>query len=187
MNKSVLVVHGSPRKNGNSSYLAQTAVDELKKNNVAVEELFLRNLTIAPCMACDGCRNKKAKYCVINDDMAACYEKILNASAILLASPIYWFTYTAQLKLFIDRCYGVWNWHNDVFKDKKIGIILVYGDSDPYSGGAVNAIHTFEHMFKFTQAEIVDIVYGTAWDEGDAAKDKDLIKKAQALGKKLSS
>jgi multimeric flavodoxin WrbA len=110
----------------------------------------------------------------------------LQAEAIVLASPIYWFTYSAQLKTCIDRWYALYNDHYDAFKGKQFGIILTYGDDDLYSSGAINAIHTFETMLRFLRAETAGWVYGTANDEGDVLKQPELMEKAYRLGKKLA-
>jgi multimeric flavodoxin WrbA len=187
MKGSTLIIHGSPRPNGNSSYLARVAGSEITRNGSLIEEIVLQKMKIEPCRACESCRNKKNKYCVITDDMKGLYERIIQCKAMILASPIYWFTMSAQMKLFIDRFYGLALEENNVLKDKRIGIILTYGDVDPYRSGAVNAIRTFEDAFKYTQSKIEGIVYGTAGDIGDAEKNEDLIEKAKALGKQLAS
>jgi hypothetical protein len=75
---------------------------------------------------------------------------------------------------------------NDVFRGKSIGIVLTFGDTDVYTSGAINAIHTFESMFRFVHAPIVGMVYGSASDPGDAEKNPELMRSAYELGKKLA-
>jgi multimeric flavodoxin WrbA len=58
----------------------------------------------------------------------------------VLASPIYWFTYSARLKTCIDRWYAVWNFKKDLFRGKPVGIVLGYGDTDPHNSGGINAM-----------------------------------------------
>jgi hypothetical protein len=70
---------------------------------------------------------------------------------------------------------------------KQFGIILVYGDSDPYNSGAVNAIHTFRSMFDYNGAEIAGLVYNSAHNIGDIQGQPDLMRKAFDLGKMLGS
>jgi len=115
------------------------------------------------------------------------YPKLLAADALLLASPIYWFTYSAQLKLCIDRWYGLWNTHSEAFRGKPVGIILTYGDSDLYTSGGINAIHTFEATFRFLHAPIAGMVYGSASDPGEAEKQPELMQAAYELGLKLGA
>jgi multimeric flavodoxin WrbA len=58
----------------------------------------------------------------------------------VLASPIYWFTYSAQLKTRIDGWYAVWNFKKDLFRGKPVGIVLGYGDTDLHNSGGINAM-----------------------------------------------
>ena len=113
------------------------------------------------------------------------YPKLKEADAIILASPIYWFTMSAQLKLFIDRWYSMESSQGNVLKGKQFGIVLTYGDTDPYSSGAINAIRTFQDMMRYLGANIVGIVYGTASNEGDVLSQPKLIERAYKLGQQL--
>jgi len=184
MGKSIVILKGSPRQRGNSAALADQAASGAKAAGAQVESFYLHGLDIRPCDGCDVC--VETGVCVVKDDMQMLYPKLLAADGIILASPIYWFTYSAQLKMCIDRWYALWNGHHDAFKGKPFGIILTYGDTDPYTSGGINAIHTFETMARFLRAEIVGWVYGTAGEEGDAQKQPDLMERAYRLGARLA-
>jgi multimeric flavodoxin WrbA len=179
----ILILKGSPREKGNSSVLADQVAAGAKKAGAEVESISLHGLDLRPCDGCDFCKETGA--CVLKDDMQPLYAKLLSADALVLASPIYWFTYSAQLKTCIDRWYALWNFKPEAFKDKPVGILLTYGDSDLYTSGAINAIHTFETMFRFLQADIVGWVYGSLSDVGDAEKHPELMQQAYQLGEKL--
>jgi len=185
MANKILILKGSPRERGNSAALAERAAAGALEAGAQVESVYLHGLDIRACDGCDLCM-EQGEYCVIEDDMQSLYPKLLEADALLLASPIYWFTFSAQLKLCIDRWYGLWNFKNDLFRGKPVGIILTYGDSDLYTSGGINAIHTFETLFRFLRAPIVGMVYGTAMDPGDAEKQPDLMERAYQLGQRLS-
>lgn len=186
MSTKILIIKGSPRKNGNSSTLADQAAFSARKNGAQVESVRIADLNIAPCDACDFCQETDG-VCVIQDDMQPLYPKIQQADAIVIASPIYWFTISAQTKLCVDRWYAFQPIRKQVWPGKKIGIILTYGDSDPYDSGAVNAIYTFQSMFRYLGVEIAGMVYGSAHEIGDAQKQPELMQKAYALGKKLAA
>lgn len=186
MTVKVLILKGSPREKGNSAVLAGRAAAGAKEAGAEVESIYLHSLDIRPCDGCDLCIEEGVP-CVIEDDMQSLYPKILEAEALLLASPIYWFTYSAQLKLCIDRWYGLWNTHREAFRDKPVGIILTYGDTDLYTSGGINAIHTFETTFRFLHAPITGMVYGSASDVGDAEKQPELMQAAFELGLKLGA
>jgi multimeric flavodoxin WrbA len=186
MTLKVLILKGSPRERGNSATLADQAAAGAVQAGAEVESIYLHGLDIRACDGCDLCKEEGVP-CVIEDDMQSLYPKLLQANALLLASPIYWFTYSAQLKLCIDRWYGLWNRHADAFRGKPVGFILTYGDSDLYTSGGINAIHTFETMFRFLHAPIIGMVYGSASDPGDVEKQPELMQAAFQLGRQLGS
>jgi multimeric flavodoxin WrbA len=186
MKPNVLVVIGSPRTNGNSASLAKQVAAGAKESGAKVETVFLQRLNIRPCMACDACRKKVKKDCIIKDDMKVLYPKIKAADAIVIASPIYWFTISAQTKLFIDRWYALGGDDGYDLAGKKFAIVLAYADADPFTSGAVNALRTFQDAFKFIGAELVGTVYGSAWKAGEIRKNQVLMEAAYALGKKIA-
>ena len=182
MGRNILILKGSPRENGNSSILANIVAAGSGEAGAEVDVFSLHNMNISPCDACDSCM-ETGGVCVISDDMQILYPKLQEADVIVLASPIYWFTMSAQLKTCIDRFYAFEGSEEQVFAGKKFAIVLAYGDSDPYSSGAVNAIHTFQSMCRYLNAEIIGMVYGTANDIGDVEKQPELIEQAYNLGK----
>jgi multimeric flavodoxin WrbA len=183
--KKIIILKGSPREDGNSSSLANQVVAGARESGAEVESFSLHNMDIRPCDGCDICHETDG-VCVIKDDMQILYPKLRQADAIVLASPIYWFTFSAQLKTCIDRWYALEAPGGSALTGKKFGIVLAYGDSDPYISGAVNAIHTFQSMLRYLRAEIVGMVYGTAGDIGDVKKQPQLMEQAYQLGQKLA-
>jgi multimeric flavodoxin WrbA len=186
MRKSVLAFMGSPRKNGNSTVLARKIAEGAAAAGCRVESFYLHRMKIKPCSACDKCKAADDRFCVIKDDMQKLYPKIIAADALILASPIYFFTISAQLKLFMDRCYALGGPGGYPFKGKKIAIALTYGDVDPFCSGAVNALRTFQDAFAYLEADIVGSIYGTGLEPGEIAKNRAVTKEALALGKALA-
>jgi multimeric flavodoxin WrbA len=187
MSQKVIVVIGSPRRKGNSATLARQVADGATAAGARVETFFLHAMDIRPCTACDACRRKLKKDCVIKDDMKILYPKMKAADAIVIASPIYWFTVSAQTKLFMDRWYALGGDDGYDLAGKKFGIVLAYADADPFTSGAVNALRTFQDAFSFIGAELVGAVYGSAWKAGEIKKNKILMKAAYELGKKMAA
>jgi multimeric flavodoxin WrbA len=184
--KYVLVLKGSPREKGNSSLLADQVADGAKSAGAKVESFHLHNMDIRPCDACDACQGTDAD-CIIEDDMRILYPKLRSADAVVVASPIYWFTMSAQTKLCIDRWYALEDPQGNALAGKQIGIVLTYGDTDPFTSGAINAIRAFQDMFRYVKANLVGIVYGTALNVGDVQKQAGLLERAYKLGQKLAS
>ena len=102
----ILAFYGSPRRKGNTSLLLQKAVQGVKESGAEVEEIFLRDLKMSPCLEIYGC--KKTGRCVIQDDFQGLYDRILSCQGILLASPIFFYTVSAHTKILMDRCQSLW-------------------------------------------------------------------------------
>jgi multimeric flavodoxin WrbA len=185
MSKTILILKSSPREHGNSAILAERAADGARQSGAQVESIYLHSLDIRPCDGCDLCLESGGT-CVIEDDMQPLYPKLAAADAILLASPIYWFTFSAQLKVCMDRWYAFQATKWQELHHKRFGIILTYGDSDLYTSGGINAIHTFETMARFLKSEIVAIVHGSVNDAGEAEKHPALMEAAYQLGVNLA-
>jgi len=184
LSKEILILNGSPREKGNSAALAERVAAGAREAGAQVRTVYLHAMDIRPCDACDLCQ-EQLQGCIIQDDMQELYPALASADGIVLASPVYWFTYSAQLKVCIDRWYGLWNSAPKALMGKRIGIVLAYGDTDLYTSGGINAIHTFETMFHYLQSEIVGWVYGSLMDVGDAQKHPDLLDRAYQLGRQL--
>ena len=186
MPRKIMVVIGSPRKKGNSSVLAKQVAAGAKAGGARVETFFLHEMNIKPCTACDACRKNPKIDCVIQDDMRILYPKLKSADAIVIASPVYWFTVSAQTKLFMDRWYGLGGDEGYALAGKRFGIVLAYAGEDPFVSGAVNALRMFQDALRFIDAEIVGMVYGSAWKAGEVRKNKALMEEAYELGKKIA-
>ncbi|HQO39877.1 MAG TPA: flavodoxin family protein [Spirochaetota bacterium] len=122
---------GSPKKKGNTAALLDSVLKGLHESAVVESEyFFLHDMKIAPCNGCDACKKANSTGCVIRDDMDLIYAALRKADIIILATPIYWWSVTAQMKLMIDRIYGM------DFKcgRKKIALLMTYGGELPNSG-----------------------------------------------------
>jgi multimeric flavodoxin WrbA len=185
----IVIVKGSPRENGNSAALADQVAAGAREAGAQVESFYLHGMDISPCDACEACQASADAECIIDDDMQLLYPKIREADALVYASPIYWFTISAQLKLFMDRCYALGGDEPEdhALAGKRIGVVLTYGDDDPFDSGAVNAVRMFQDIFSYIPAEIVGIVHGTALDPGEIRANEERMQKAYDLGRKLVS
>jgi multimeric flavodoxin WrbA len=103
----MLIVLGSPRKNGNSEILAQHVGRGMEEGGGTVEYIRLNSLNLRPCQGCGGCEGTGR--CVIDDDMTAVYEQVDAADRVLVVSPVYFYGLTAQTKIFIDRFQARWS------------------------------------------------------------------------------
>jgi multimeric flavodoxin WrbA len=185
--KKIAVIKGSPRENGNSAILADQVSAGAKAAGARVESFYLHGMDINPCDACDGCRAETFPGCIVDDDMQILYPRILDADAIVIASPVYWFTVSAQTKIFMDRCYALVNDKGYLLKGKRIGIVMTYGDTDPFDSGAVNAFRTFQDAYRYVGAEIAGYVYGSADAAGEIQDNAEVMAQAYDLGQRLGA
>ncbi len=97
----------SPRKNGNTHLLLDRLLRGAKDQGASTERIDTCRLQIAPCTGCGAC--ERTGECAINDEMKAVHYRIDAANVIVLASPIYFYSVTAQCKMLIDRCQALWS------------------------------------------------------------------------------
>jgi multimeric flavodoxin WrbA len=101
MSKNVLILSSTPRKNGNSSILCDRFAEGAREAGHTVEKVNLREKTIHPCTGCYACA--RTGKCAQKDDMAAILASMEAADTIVMATPVYFYTMSAQMKTVIDR------------------------------------------------------------------------------------
>ena len=106
MSKQILIVKGSPRKNGNTSAVADAFAKGASESGNTVTEVVLKDKTIGDCMGCGACKGNGG-ICVQKDDMTEIYEAMKSADVIALASPVYFYTWTSLMKRMIDRTFAL--------------------------------------------------------------------------------
>lgn len=102
----VIAFNGSPRKGGNTQLLLQEAVRGARETGAEVTVYALNELNLRPCQNCGSCDDTGR--CVLRDDMQAIHQDIRVADRIIVASPIFFFSVSAQTKIVIDRCQAFW-------------------------------------------------------------------------------
>ncbi len=102
----VVAFFGSPRIGGNTDILLEEALKPVRAAGHEVVQYNLNVMNIKPCQDCGGCT--KTGVCVLNDDMKEIYQSILSGSRFIIASPIFFYSVSAQTKAMIDRCQAFW-------------------------------------------------------------------------------
>lgn len=93
---------GSPTKNGNVDILVSEVLRGAKSVGAKTRKIYLNNLRMRPCQSCDT--DPRPRYCIFDDDMDTIYAELESCDAVVLGSPVYFDTVSAQTKLMIDRC-----------------------------------------------------------------------------------
>jgi multimeric flavodoxin WrbA len=114
---------GSPRKNGNTELLTKHTLKSIAEEGLETELVRLAGLDIRPCIACDACLKKEQ--CPIEDDLFPVYQKMKQAEAIILASPVYYSSVTALLKGLMERAGYIANRNGRLFEGKVGGPLVV--------------------------------------------------------------
>lgn len=174
----VLIISSSPRKNGNSEVLCEQFAKGANEAGHKVEMVTLRDKTVSPCKACYACRETHA--CAIKDDMADIFLKLVEADVIVLSSPVYFYSVSAQMKVMIDRCLVG---HKQIAKKQFYYIITAADPQREAAEGTLAALNGFIRCLP--DAEVKGIVYGMgAWDKGDVYRHP-AYEKAYAMGKEI--
>ena len=103
----ILILNGSPHLDGAASDMVNAFAEGAREAGHEVVSMNVAHKNIKGCMACEYCRNREKGVCVQKDDMQAIYPEILSADMVVFASPIYYFTLSAQLQAVIHRTYAI--------------------------------------------------------------------------------
>ena len=117
----ILVLAGSPRKNGNTDSLVSAFVDGASIDK-DVEVISVTDYNVKPCIGCNSCFTRENNMCFQNDDMTMIYNKLSEADTVIVASPVYFYGISAQLKAVVDRLHTPLR---NSFHINKLGLILV--------------------------------------------------------------
>jgi len=182
----VLGIAGSPRIGGNSEVLLDSALAGAESAGAKTEKIVLSKLKITPCDSDSACR-KNGK-CYIKDDMQLIYKKLAAADAIIISSPVYFGSVTAQLKAMIDRCQVFWV-ESFILKKKpskkQKGLFLCVSSHDNKSY-LKNSHFIIDLLFKVMRVKFTGSVYAANLElKGDILLQKALLKRAFNKGKQL--
>ncbi|KPU46238.1 iron-sulfur flavoprotein [Oxobacter pfennigii] len=141
--KKIIALNGSPHQHGCTAALMNEVINSLVKQGADVKTYHISKMDIKYCQGCGGC-TKHGK-CVLQDDMQVLYDEIASADILILATPVYFWQMTAQLKTVIDRCqpFGRPNSTIKLEHGKKALIIATQGRPDETA-----FIPYFEHAAK---------------------------------------
>ena len=178
----VLGVFGSPRRAGNSATLLEEVLIGAEEGGAVVGRIILGEKMIAPCLACDGCLATGA--CVQRDDMQELVSDMVASEVWALATPVYWWGPSAQMKAFVDRWYGPWHDPKTraAFAGKRAVLVVTLGDTDPKT--ARHVVGMFDDALAYLGATLTaSVVAPGVSDLRDAANRPDLLAASRAAGR----
>jgi len=190
MGLKVVGIVGSPRKGMNTDTLVTKVLEGALSGGAETEKIYLNDLEIKPCQACD--KSPAPEYCFYKDGMEIIYNFLETADALVIGTPAYYGSVSAQLKLILDRsnCLSeIIRLPDDGFyfksrvAKKKKGVFVWVADS---SRNPEHALGIIKLWCKDANVELVDTMIVTDADRGEGArKREDLLRKAFELGSLL--
>ena len=174
MAMKILVLNGRPRTKGNTAAMVEAFVEGAKENHHDVTVFEVCSKKISGCRACEYCHKEGKGKCIIKDDMQEIYPVLEEAEMIVLASPVYYHSFTGQLQCTINRIYAL-----DKPKQlKKAALILSSGSEDVYGG----AVYEYENSF-LDYLKLEDMGVFTAFDKQNKSEEK--LQELREFGKSL--
>ncbi len=192
MNK-LLILNGSPTRNSNTDILCETVAGAADRNGFEANHVLLNEYSILPCQACAERENDDL--CIFHDDIHPFLYEFAECDAVVAATPIFFDTVSAQLKLFIDRCNcfrpmrksstGGFYLQEREWKKRRGAAVLVGGPRQKYQ----SALTVIKGFFIWCGVEFVDHLYYSheSWEPGAVRNDTQVLNQARDLGAKLTS
>ncbi len=189
----VLGVIGSSRRNGNTKYLIEKALEGVESFGISTKIIDLIDYDYSDCIGCEGCINSFK--CVIKDDFQVIYKLIEEYDAIILGSPTYYYNVSAKVKAFIDRLYcynsfydddrSVWISINEAKKIKYAATISICEQNNEEDMGFTSlAMSKSLEAIGYRSVSNLKILH--SYKKNDAAKNIDNTSKAFESGAKLA-
>jgi multimeric flavodoxin WrbA len=190
---NILAISGSPTGGSSTDFLIKAVLENMDGSHIKKRVVRLNEKSILPCQACG--RSPEPDYCFFHDDMDEIFTLMEKSEGIILGSPIYFDSVSAQTKLFIDRtnCLRPVDFHHPdgprfkkpLFRGKKGGIILVGGEDGKFEG----ALRTSKAFFIWAGIKVVfTLKYRTrSFNPGEARYDKEIQPEISRCAEELLS
>lgn len=183
--KRLLLVLGSPRRHGNTEILAETLGESAQRSGFSVHTVHLAGMNLKGCIDCRKCWTTGAP-CVQRDDMEQVYAELIPASVVAFASPLYFYSWSSQIKPVWDRLlpfYTPKSPHD--FRGKGTILLSAAGDSDPSAFDGLKL--SFKHSTNYLGWRILGEICATdVYPAGEIKEKGDWLERAKTLGSCLS-
>ena len=181
MGKQIVILNGSPRKSGNTSALTEAFARGAKEAGHTVTEFHLGDMNIHGCKGCFGGGKNPASPCVQKDDMDIIYPVYKEADIVVLASPLYYWTISGQLKSAFDRLFAVAECDASYANPKKDSVLLMAAEGY----GFEESEYWYDRLEKHLGwKSLGKVLCGGVMNIGDIKEKKELTD-AYELGKSL--
>lgn len=187
---NILGISSSPRAGGNTDTILDEVLRSAKRSGAKVEKIFLNDLIFRPCQECGGC--DQTGVCVLDDDMRGVYEKAARSDVLVVASPVFFGTVSAQLKSMIDRFQCIWV-KSTILKEpvsvrgKRKGAFICVAAADK-KDFFENSKKVVKNLFAILNVTYSGEIFCAGVDSCKGVLEKSsIIKKARLLGRRLAN
>lgn len=182
MKKNIVILNGSPRKNGNTAELIRNFTMGAEEAGNKVVTFYLDGMNINGCKGCFGGHSSQECPCVQKDDMDKIYPEVKNADVIILASPLYYWNMSGQLRTAIDRLFALEEGGQNYLRGNgKSSALLMAAEGYGFEDVQMYYNHLMEHL----QWENLGCVLGGGNMQEKDIKGKPELKEAYELGKSI--
>lgn len=172
----LLVLVGSPRREGNSAALARAVQQGGEQSGASVSLRFVDDYITSFLRDCRRCRTPTGE-CSIADGFRGLFlDEYLPAAGVVFCSPVYWYGLSAQMKAFFDRtfCYYAASYPRSAevvagMSKKRIGLALA--SEETYPGASLGIVHQVQEFARYTHSELVGVVRGVGNSRAEVARD----------------
>ncbi|QYA13188.1 flavodoxin family protein [Rhizobium sp. AB2/73] len=193
MARKLLILVGSPRRDGNTVTLAQAVQRGAEATGAQVALRILDDYVSSFLRDCRTCRQQSGECTIPDRYRALFFEDFLSSDSVVLCSPIYWYGLSGQAKSFLDRsfCYYAASYPGSKevltsMSGKRIGLVLA--SEETYPGAALGIIHQIQEFARYTHSKFIGVVRGVGNSRGDVRNDPGRpIASAESLGAEIFS
>jgi multimeric flavodoxin WrbA len=177
----VVAIGGSPRLNGNTNYLIDEVLNELAKKGIETEKIVLNQYRVNPCQAHSNCR--QSPKCLQEDDAPWILEKFSQADGVIIASPVYFGSISAQTKTFLDRTFFLYT-HNIPKQAKCFGLIAIAGRAG--FDQAIQELRKFVGLRDASQAKVFTSKAAVGGPDQHARDNPQMVEEAREMGRQMA-
>ena len=182
MSKKIVILNGSPRRNGNTSALVRAFSDGAETAGNTVKEFFLDAMDIHGCKGCFGGHSSRECPCVQNDDMNEIYPAVRECDVIVLATPLYYWNMSGQIRTAIDRLFALEEGDGNLLRGHdRASALLMAAEGHGFEDVLSYYDHLMEHL---RWKNLGHVLAGGNGAVGDI-QGKPEIQKAYALGNSI--
>ena len=182
MSRKIVILNGSPRKKGNTSALVKAFAEGAESVGHTVTEFFLDGMDIHGCKGCFGGHSGRECPCVQRDGMAQIYPAVRDCDVIVLASPLYYWTLSGQLRTTLDRLFALEEGDGNLLRGHgRCAVLLMAAEGNGFEDAALYYDHLMGHL---QWKSLGKVLCGGVMDVGDIAGRKEL-EDARELGRTI--